>query len=51
MLALLKKEMASSDDTTPLEVAAPKPVEWTPSAKGAKSAKRAGKNRKGTGKQ
>jgi arylsulfatase A-like enzyme len=47
MLTLLKKEMASYDDTIPLQVATPKPAEWTPPANGAKPGKRAGKNRKG----
>ena len=51
MLALLRKEMASYDDTTPLHVANPKPAEWTPPANGAKPGKRAGKNRKGNDKQ
>jgi hypothetical protein len=30
MLALMKKEMSFYDDPVPLEVAQPKPAEWTP---------------------
>lgn len=46
MMALLKKEMAAYDDATPLQIADPKPAEWTPPAKGAKPGKRPKNNRR-----
>ncbi len=47
MTVLLQKEMERYGDTAPLQIANPKPAEWTPPGSGAKAGGRAGKKKKG----